>query len=63
MTQQKSCSACGESFLLEGVSVPGVYDGVLFWRCTVCGLRSHRWPYPHRLHALAVPYVTNGKAA
>lgn len=26
-----------------GVEIRGVYDGVLFWRCPVCGVDWHRW--------------------
>ena len=27
-----------------GVEVPGLYWGVLYWRCPDCGFCWHRWP-------------------
>lgn len=42
-----------------GVEVPGVYDGVLYWRCPDCGAAWHRWVSvaPFAARALAQPYI------
>ncbi|MPZ66207.1 MAG: hypothetical protein GEU83_12060 [Pseudonocardiaceae bacterium] len=43
-----------------GVEIPGVYDGVLYWRCPDCGGRWHRFPPGHHLRQRAEPYVGVG---
>lgn len=40
-----------------GVEIWGVYDGVLFWSCGVCGRTWHRFPEGHSLRARAVTYM------
>ncbi|NUQ98275.1 MAG: hypothetical protein HOY79_17585 [Streptomyces sp.] len=41
----------------EGVEIPDVYDGVLFWRCPDCGGTWHAWPEGHPRRAAAERYV------
>jgi len=40
-----------------GVEVQGVYDGVLYWTCSTCGVSWPRFDAPHRLHYEALKYV------
>lgn len=44
-----------------GVEVRGVYDGVLYWQCNICGWAWHRWSpdvlRQRPLHLKAIPYV------
>jgi rubredoxin len=54
-----SCPHCGagEDSLL-GVEISGVYDGVLFWRCTACGHAWNRWsPEIGRRWSIAQSYI------
>lgn len=49
------CPRCNndDQHLIHGVEIRGVYDGVLYWHCVVCG---HDWPRfdpPDRRHAAA----------
>ena len=39
------------------IEVRGVYDGALYYKCTKCGYRYHRFPEGHYLHERAKPYV------
>lgn len=39
-----------------GVEVPGLYDGILFWRCPDCRGSWHRWTDPV-MRARAAPYI------
>jgi hypothetical protein len=45
---------------VEGVVVPHVRGGPLFWRCPGCGRRWHRDPPSHPLHLAARQYVDAG---
>lgn len=58
-----SCPNCGavEGHIM-GVVIRGVYDGVLFWSCTLCFNAWHRWPKGHHLHDVAVEYVVSEQA-
>jgi len=40
-----------------GVSILGVYDGALFWRCMFCGHDWHRFA-DAGMRAKAEPYVS-----
>jgi hypothetical protein len=42
-----------------GVNIQGVYDGVLFWHCAVCGTDWHRFTEQDspRLYAKATQYM------
>lgn len=48
------CADCGGEPL--GVNVPGVYDGVLFWKCQDCGLAWTRTFTGHR-QEIAQSYI------
>jgi hypothetical protein len=39
-----------------GVSILGVYDGALFWRCMFCGHDWHRFT-DNRMKLKAVPHM------
>lgn len=56
-----TCPRCGTDEHTVGVEVTGVYDGILFWRCTACRTAWHRWPEGHWQHERAVPFVTLGR--
>lgn len=40
-----------------GVEVPGVYDGVLYWKCPDCDHKWHRFPESDWRHQRAIGYV------
>jgi formate dehydrogenase maturation protein FdhE len=44
-----------------GVQQRGVYDGVLYFQCSVCQRRWHRFPEGDYLRTKAEPYVTGAK--
>ena len=50
-----TCPKCGntDGSKLMGIEVPGVYDGVLYWRCLACGQQWNRWPVGTHLWAQA----------
>ena len=54
-----NCPSCEASDnALVGVEIRGVYDGVLFWRCTTCGYAWNRWkPEIGRRWSIAQSYV------
>jgi hypothetical protein len=56
MTNRTTCKKCG-AFPLIGVEVQGVWDGVLYWRCSDCESCTHRFPKGHSLREKAEPYV------
>lgn len=53
----EACPACQARLSYEvdgktysrviGIEIPGVYDGVLYWRCPCCGYDWHRWDDEH----------------
>jgi hypothetical protein len=53
------CPRCGLSDHLIGIEVQGVYDGVLYFRCTADGATWHRFPEGHELRARAEPFVSH----
>lgn len=42
---------------LEGIEIPGIYDGVLFWQCPYCDGRFHQFREGTDLWREAHPYV------
>jgi uncharacterized Zn finger protein len=43
-----ACPQCGAGeHSLIGHEVLGVYDGVLYWSCAICGHAWNRWPADH----------------
>lgn len=40
-----------------GAVYPGMYDGVLHWRCPVCSANWHRWPPGHPLRQRAAMVI------
>jgi hypothetical protein len=44
-----------------GVTIRGLYDGVLFWQCPDCEGRWHRWSKGDALWHRAEPYVNGVK--
>jgi hypothetical protein len=62
MTRRPVADACCEAPAVVGVEIQGVYDGVLFWRCTACGTASHRWPAGHYLRERAARFVEAPRA-
>jgi transposase-like protein len=45
MQQRLVCPECGASeHDVIGHEVRGVYDGVLYWSCSLCGHAWNRWP-------------------
>lgn len=55
-----TCPKCGNSdqSKVHGYEIRGVYDGILFWGCAVCG---HKWPRfmpsSGRLYDAGVKYI------
>lgn len=43
-----------------GVEVEGIYDGILYWQCPMCGHKWHRFPSDHRLTVIAERFVNPG---
>lgn len=52
-----SCDADMSGGSKMGVSILGVYDGALFWRCMFCGHDWHRFA-DAGMRAKAEPYVS-----
>lgn len=55
------CPECGGEPL--GHEVPGVYDGVLFWTCTACGLAWEREGFTGRRASIARSHIDHIAAA
>jgi hypothetical protein len=56
--EQCRCRIEGADFeRVEGIQVTGVYHGVLFWRCTICGRSFQRWPAGDGRHGWAQPFI------
>lgn len=62
------CPGCGVNLItkrtrfrwlsrVEGVQVPEVFEGVLYWRCPDCGRCWHRWPPGTPGYAVAERYL------
>ena len=55
-----ACPGCGEPFGSNwmGHEIDGVYDGVLYWSCTVCGIAwSRDWSGYGKRAVIAQGYV------
>lgn len=57
MVHDLKCPNCGNTEHIAGYEVRGVYDGVLFWICTVCSTAFQRWPEGDRLYQKAEYYI------
>lgn len=51
------CPNCRVGNTWVGIEVRGDYDGVLYWECSFCTHRIHRWPKNHPLRVRAAKYV------
>jgi len=66
----RNCPTCGmaqfdneERCLTDGVTVPSVFSGTLYWRCRHCGAKWHRFPPGDYRHNQALRFVTTGVVA
>lgn len=55
MPEDRCPQGCGDEII--GIEVWGLYDGVLYWQCTGCGSKWHRFPDDERLSAKAQPFI------
>ena len=54
------CPSCKATSVV-GIQVNGVYDGVLFWECGVCGYCWHRWPEGSPYRKRAAKYMEENR--